>query len=219
MHNLLEHTQACEDRDFVEWHKGCPWCAVWVLRVDTPQLVEHVHRARDCLMPWVLPRYERQPHITVAYRGLMDVDAKYPHAEFGAHHLQADVRALQQALVMPFAVKVNGCDSFTTVPYLAVEGQASLETLHQTLAPASPYPDWRYVPHVTLGHYGCEVPMAEVMKTVQDCFATRVLCVPIDALWLARYRTHDISGPLHWEGRFDLHTQQYHPQPDALFFI
>lgn len=214
---LPTETQACEDRDFVEWHRGCPWCAVWVLRVDTPQLQQWVETARNVIAPWLLPRYERQPHVTIAYRGLMAGEASHPDAAFGPTQWRQDVQTLQAAQLRPFALQIGGVGSFSTVPYIAVAAHPSLQALHTVLALQASEPGWQYVPHVTLGHYGQQVPMQAVMQPLCGCgVAGEILEVPVHTLWLARYRTDDIAGPLHFEGFFDLRTQTYYAQPGAL---
>lgn len=213
-------TQACEDRDFVEWHHGCPWCAVWVIRVEKPQLQQWVDAARAVLAPWLLPRYERQPHVTLVYRGLMAGKAPHPQAQFGAAQWQRDVQGLQAAQLQPFVLQLGGVGSFSTVPYMAVQAHPALLQLHAVLAPLGPQapePGWQYVPHVTVGHYGQQVPMSTVMEPLLSCSAAgAVLDVDVQALWLARYRTDDIAGRLHFEGCFNLRTQTYQAQPGAL---
>lgn len=213
-------TQACEDRDFVEWHRGCPWCAVWVARADVPEVAAGVAQARACIAPWLLSRYERQPHVTLAYRGLMAGSQMCPNVEFDAAQLRADVQALQSIRLSAFELQLQGVGSFSTVPYLAVHPHAALHTVHAVLAAHTPYPGWSYVPHVTVGHYACEVPLADVLPRLQDGLSQQPLCtVPVRGLWLARYRTDDIAGVLSWEGYFDLYTQSYHAQPDAILSV
>ncbi len=216
-------TQSCEARDFSEWHGGCPWCAVWVVRVDGMQVQALIEPLRDAIQPWLLPRYERQPHVTVAYRGLM-VDAVPPHAcpqaVFGAAQLHADIAALHAAELAPFALVLQGVGSFSTVPYLAVMANTSLQQAHDAVVASEPYPGWSYVPHLTLGHYACQMSIDTVLQRLQACAANVVaLPVPVEALWLARYRTSDIAGALHFEGRFDLRTQTYHAEPGALMVL
>lgn len=214
---LPTETQICEDRDFVEWHRGCPWCAVWVLRVEIAQLELCLKTARGLIAPWLLPRYERQPHITVAYRGLMAGQAPHPHAAFGAQQWQQDVQTLQLAQPGPFTVQIGGVGSFSTVPYIAVQPHLALLQLHTLLAQTVPEAHWQYEPHVTIGHYSRQVSMQDVMLPLQACSQVQeILDVPVQALWLARYRTDDIAGRLFFEGYFDLCTQTYHSQPGAL---
>lgn len=208
-------TQACEDRDFVEWHGGCPWCAVWVLRTDVPAVECAVAQARAAVAPWLLPRYARQPHVTVTYRGLMAGAPPHPRAEFDGAQLQRDVQALQAAALQPFALQLEGVGSFSTVPYLAVAPHPVLQHAHELLMAHSPYPDWHYVPHVTLGHYACVLPVATVLAQLQSA-GVAAQPVPVQAIWLARYRTDDVAGTLFFEGCFDLRTQRYHAAPGAL---
>lgn len=211
-------TQACEDRDFADWHRGCPWCAVWVVRVDQAPLQAHWQQARALLGDALLPRYARQPHITLAYRGLMAGAAAHAAAEFGAQQCLTDVQQLQQLRPQPWTLSVHGAGSFSTVPYLDVpQGRAPLLAVHQALSPQPPYPGWHYAPHVTLGHYAHTQPLAPLLHRLQQGVqAQPPLQCTVSALWLARYRTDDIAGPLYWEGCYDLRSQQYVAQPGAL---
>jgi len=211
------YTQACEDRDFAEWHRGCPWGAVWVVRLEDGAVPALVEQVRTSLHPWLLPRYARQPHITVAYRGLMGDAAGHPHAAFTHQQLQQDIELLQAAQLARFEVRLSGVGSFTTVPYVAVLPSAVLQQAHVALHAQAPYPGWQYVPHVTVGHYAQQLPMAQVMQALAGSVAPGLLWEgKVDELWLARYQTHDIAGPLTFEGRFDLRTQSYHAEPGAL---
>lgn len=213
----IAHTEACEDRDFAEWHQGRPWCGVWVVRAEAPRVQALVQVARSALRPWLLPRYARQPHITLAYRGLMPRDAADTQAEFGLPQLLADVQALQAAQLPPFAWQLQGVGSFSTVPYLALSHSPALHIAHEALMARMPYPGWHYVPHITLGHYGRRLPLAEALQALQSSVPDGPLhAAQADALWLARYRSSDIAGPLYFEGRFDLATQQYVAEPEAL---
>lgn len=213
----IAHTEVCEDRDFAEWHQGRPWCGVWVVRAEAPRVQALVQVARSALRPWLLPRYARQPHITLAYRGLMPRDAADTQAEFGLPQLLADVQALQAAQLPPFAWQLQGVGSFSTVPYLALSHSPALHIAHEALMARMPYPGWHYVPHITLGHYGRRLPLAEALQALQSSVPDGPLhAAQADALWLARYRSSDIAGPLYFEGRFDLATQQYVAEPEAL---
>lgn len=221
-------TQVCEDRDFSDWHQGCPWCAVWVVMAQTEAVQATVQAARHTLADVLLPRYERQPHVTVAYRGLCAgsnahdaAPALHTTAEFGADQLRADVQALAQAAQPPFTLELQGVGSFTTVPYLAVsQGMQALQTLHEALV-SEPYtPGWRYVPHVTVGQYGQQVPLMDAVAQLQaQGIGQSQLVLAVTELALVRYATHDIAGPLVLEGLWDLTTQRYVPQPGALLAL
>lgn len=212
-------TQVCENRDFTEWHQGCAWCTVWVLLLRGPALAQRVQRARLALGDWLWPGYARQPHVTIAYRGLMACGDAHPAATFGVEQLRADVQRLQQALHGPATLRVYGSSSFSTVPYLCVaqEDAALLQQWHQVLVPQPPEPDWAYVPHVTLGHYARAVPVQQVQQRLNAALAglSPVVC-PTPQLWLVRYRTHAIAGPLVAEGYLDLTSRRYVTLPGAL---
>lgn len=211
-------SQACEDRDFAEWHQGCPWCAVWVVLIASEAVDATIQAARHALGDALLARYARQPHLTLAYRGLCDV-AHHGAAEFGPEQLQADLATLQELAQAPFAVQLQGVGSFTTVPYLGVtQGSDVLAQLHAALQLWPPVPGWHYLPHLTLGHYARELPL---MWAVEQLHAVGVgqpcLSVEVEQLALVRYASHDIAGPLQLEGLWDLQLQQYQPQHGALW--
>jgi 2'-5' RNA ligase len=212
-------TQACEDRDFVEWHGGLPWCAVWVVMLEDAALAGRMAQARQALGDWLLPRYARQPHISVAFRGLMGA-AHHPRTQMHATQLQRDIACLQQLKVPPWHVTVAGVDSFSTVPYLAVPADAHLAQLHAALehpAPGAPRP---YVPHVTLGHYAVRRPFNAAVGALERALhGSPALMLPVTQLSLVRYRSADIAGPLAVEGVFDLAQQRYVPSPQALLSL
>lgn len=209
-------TQACEDRDFVEWHRGCAWCAVWLVWLDLPEVHARMAQARAALQACLLPRYARQPHVSVAYRGLVSGAAHHPATEFTVDDLRADIACLQRLALSPWEVQVQGCDSFSTVPYLVVYDTGQLASLHQALGGA-PAAHWHYVPHVTLGHYACARPMEDMLQAMRSAVPEpSALRATIQHIWLARYRSEDIAGPLTLEGCWDVGLQRYVPQAGAL---
>ena len=214
------HSQPCEDRDFADWHQGCPWCAVWVVQIDSDAVDATIQAARHALGAALLARYERQPHLTVAYRGLCD-EMAHVAAEFGPAQLRADLATLQALAQPPFAVQLQGVGSFTTVPYLGMtQGADTLARLHDALVPWPPAPGWHYVPHVTLGHYAQALPLLWAVEQLQAVGVGQPqLPITVQQLALVRYASHDIAGPLVLEGRWDLQRQRYLPQPGALWRV
>ena len=213
-------SQACEDRDFAEWHQGCPWCAVWVVLIESEALNATVHAARHALGDALLARYERQPHLTLAYRGLCDA-SQHAAAEFNPERLQDDLATLQALAQPPFSVQLQGVGSFSTVPYLGVtQGADILAQLHDALQPWSPVEGWYYQPHVTLGHYARELPLIWAVERLQTVgVGLPQLSIEVQQLALVRYASHDIAGPLALEGLWDLQLQQYQPQRGALWVL
>ncbi|GGH60320.1 hypothetical protein GCM10010975_22910 [Comamonas phosphati] len=195
---------------------------------DLPEVAAAVAHGRRVLAQALLPRYARQPHITLAYRGLCGggQDGAEDGVEFGRARLLADIARLGTCLRAgsgaPFAVQLQGVESFTTVPYLAVRaGASALARWHAALGGV---PDgelqagWRYVPHVTLGHYAVAMPLGQAVARLRAAgVAGQAMCFEVRALALVRYATQDIAGPLQAEGFFDLQTGRYAAAPGALF--
>lgn len=218
MFAATDFSQPCEDRDFADWHQGCPWCAVWVVWVEGAEVVQAVAQGRQALGAALLPRYARQPHVTLAYRGLCAPAPGHAAAEYGLAHLRADVQRLQALAPAPFTLQLHGVGSFTTVPYLALsQGQPALAQLHDALVPQAPAPGWQYVPHVTLGHYVQRLPLAQVAAQLQVAgVGQTAIDVHVHQLALVRYAPTDIAGPLVVEGWYDLQRQRYTAQPGAV---
>lgn len=202
----MQHTLVTEDRDFVDWHGGCRHALVWVADVDTPAVRDAVAAMRERLGGLLLPRYLRQPHITVAFGGLAPepetrpTGVLYPPELIELH--SARVAALG---VTPFTVRIGGWDTFTTTPYLRAAAD-ELRVLHHALIQERPKSaDFApvYVTHVTTGHFGVSVPLDEVRRRM-DGFSYPDLEVRVDHLTLARYEAADIAGPLTEVARVDL---------------
>ncbi|QXZ09234.1 2'-5' RNA ligase family protein [Comamonas sp. Y33R10-2] len=212
-----EFSQPCEDRDFSEWHQGCPWCAVWVVMLDGAELAQTMQQARTRLGDALLPHYARQPHITLAYRGLCQGGACHVAQEYDEQALQADIALLQKLKQQAFTVQVAQAHSFTTVPYLSVKGDVhALQRLHAALVPEEPAPDWRYVPHVTIGHYAQQRPLHELVEQL-GALGQDLPQMMVTQLALARYASADIAGPLTLEGIFELDAGRYVSAPGALW--
>ncbi|MEG0114721.1 MAG: 2'-5' RNA ligase family protein [Comamonas sp.] len=220
MHLSAELSLPCDDRDFAEWHQGCPWCAVWVVWLDDAATRQAVAAGRAALGDCLLPRYARQPHITVAYRGLCADGDAHEAGEFGLQALRRDLGLLKNLAQQPFVLQLRGVGSFTSVPYLAVaEGGEALAALHAALVPQQPVPGWHYVPHVTLGHYGQRLPLAQALQKLkeQQELGEGLPPQPVGQLALVRYASADMAGPLVLEGCFDLAAGRYSAAPGALW--
>ena len=73
----------------------------------------------------LLPRYERRPHVTVAYAGLLPTPGATPAEQFyGPDRLARDILTLRRLAVRPFRVQVGGWGSFPMVPYLSAGAPA-----------------------------------------------------------------------------------------------
>ncbi|MDU7360697.1 MAG: 2'-5' RNA ligase family protein [Propionibacteriaceae bacterium] len=188
-------TMPCEDRDFYEWHRGIPHAYLWGFRTRTD-----IRPVREALDGLVLPRYERDPHVTVAYCGLEGT-------EFTLRQRDADLRRLRPLCRGPVQIAPWRWASFPPSPMLELRSSWVHEA-HATLSEGLPHRMLRpYRPHITVGFYAVAVPFDEP--------AARMATVPlpepfeVNALELLRYDTHDIAGPLTVVGRLDLSTGCY----------
>ena len=193
------HTIACEDRDFPEWHGGRAHALVWALLLDGPDVQECVDAARMRLQGLVLPRYERQPHVSVAFAGLAEEPGLPGYAE---EHLAADLATITPLLEGPVEILSAGWGSFPMVPYLAVESDWLHKARVELDRHAAELQQMTYVPHVTLGHWCGNWPRAEVMDLLGPPLPSHIWRVR--ELSLLRYVASDIAGPLETVGSVDL---------------
>lgn len=195
----FEETIACQDRDFPEWHGGRHHALVWALELDAPGLQHVVDAARTRLDGLLLPRYDRQPHVTVAFAGL---GAQPGLPGYDDLRLAQDLASLKPLVRGSVELRPTGWGSFPMVPYLGV-GSQWLVDAHRVLdRGAGEAHGMGYVPHVTLGHWCGRWPRRAVLDRLEAPLPTHTWRV--GALSLMRYETHDIAGELEPVGRLDL---------------
>ncbi|WP_185975588.1 2'-5' RNA ligase family protein [Tessaracoccus rhinocerotis] len=197
---MPSHTVACRDRDFVEWHGGRSHAVAWALELDHPDLRRTLAAARAALEGYLLRGYLRQPHVTLAYAGLVGPGGD----EYGTARLDADLALLRRLAAGPVKLRATGWGSFPMVPYLELADDW-LPHAHGVLTHGAPEEhEMAYVPHVTVGHYGGRWPMAEPLGLLREVPAVGDWVVP--EISLVRFRTARIAGPLDVVGRLDLAT-------------
>lgn len=201
-------TLPCEDRDFPEWHGGCRHALVWVIELPDPRVQASLEEASGLLGDLLLPRYDRQPHVTVAFVGLAPQPGATPAERvYLAADLDADLARLSLLPPGPVGLRLGGWGSFSTVPYLAARAEG-LAPVREALLLGRPR-DIRYTPHVTLGHYRVAVPIEEVARRLAPWRPVE-LDHEVTELTLARYDTNDVAGPLTPVGRFGLSRGAWH---------
>ncbi len=208
------HTTACEDRDFPEWHGGRTHALVWALLLEYPELEQFIADARSRLDGLLLPRYERQPHVTVAFAGL----AEQPGLPgYDGEDLEADLDRLRSVVCGPVDVRATGWGSFPMVPYLAVKSEW-LHRAHAALDRNDAERDqMSYVPHVTVGHWAGAWRRDSVLERLAAPLPTQDW--QVSELSLMRYETHDIAGPLEPVGHMGLADGRWslpHEAPDKV---
>lgn len=193
-------TIACEDRDFPEWHGGAPHAYLWGVRAPVDLAPAHA-----ALSGYLLPRYDRDPHVTVAFCGLS--------SQFGPEVLDDDLRRLEGLAEGPVTVHPDGWATFLPSPMLRVRSDW-LTRAHLALSEGKPdrIPE-PYTPHVTIGFYGGEFPLEEPLARL----ATLAQPEPwtVTELELLRYDTHDIAGPLTTVGAWNLTSGRWSPAAES----
>ncbi len=191
-------TLPSQQRDFTEWHRGRPRFAVWAVALDAhPGLDQRLAQVQAALAPWLLPGYQRQPHITLHICGFPVRQAQAPD-DFDLARLQAQASALAEALPAPFTLQLGGAFSFASAACLAVRDEAGhLARLRHALSAAVPEADATpYVPHVTAGLYNGAWPLAQVHERLAPLAQAPELAVTVRALSWMCYDSAVVGGPL-----------------------
>ncbi len=203
-------TIACEDRDFVEWHGGARHAAVWVALVERDDVGGVLASARAALEPLLHTRYERAPHITVAYAGPLPAHGAMPADPiYTASRFHQDLERLRGLRLSPFEARIGGWGSFQMAPYLEVQAD-EFHAVNAALTLGSPS-GHRYRPHLTVGLYRTATPMAGIAATMSRWQRPHLAPLRIDSLALVYYETHDTAGPLRLIGNLSLHDAAWHP--------
>lgn len=194
------HTLACEDRDFVEWHGGLSHAVAWALELDHPDVRRMIAAARARLEGYLLRGYLRQPHVTLAFGGLVG-DGE---GEYGQTRLDSDIRVLRRLAAGPVTLRADGWGTFPMVPHLALADDW-LPHAHAVLTNDAPEEHaMEFRPHVSVGHYSGRWPLEEPLELLAEVPAAGEWVVP--ELSLVRFQTSRIAGPLQVVGRLDLAT-------------
>ena len=200
-----ERTLRNEQRDFTQWHRGRGHYALWALLPDCVALEQRVQAAQARLSKWLLEGYRRQPHITLGLCGFPSTCATQDD-DFEATVLRRQLDALRELRPAPFGITVGGLDSFSSVPYLAVQAQAAdLGSLRQCLATnaAINTPPDRYTPHVTVGLYAGAWPLSTLHAAFDRFTVNAPLHLEISAIQLLSYAAAEIGGPLQLLANYD----------------
>lgn len=210
---FLAETQTLrnERRDFPEWHRGRPRYLLWAIDVDLPAVRARVVAARRALDGLLLDGYRRQPHITLALCGFPARGAEPAADEFDLAWLQARVAALEAARIAPFTLALGGLESFSSAPFLHVDGAlGALAALRACLHADTPHPQGDYVPHVTVGLYADALPTAAVAPRFDACAPQPPLHVTVERISLMDYASAEIGGALSTLAEWDLATHRLH---------
>jgi len=199
------HTIAAHHGDYPDWHRGRSTYAVWAIDAEQPEVLAHMATCQQGLTPLLLPGYGRQPHITVAACGFPASTPDHDD-DFCPAHLEAQIQALSRNRCGLLTVALGPARTFLAAPYLSLQtGEQDIHHLRQQLIAAHPEPGHNpdYRPHLTLGLYGQNHPLAEVDARLAALPAASVH-LEITHLSLMSYQARAIGGPLTEIARFDL---------------
>jgi 2'-5' RNA ligase len=207
------YTTACRADNFVRWHMGRPFYAVWIVEVDTAEVRAQISALRRHLGDWLLPDYRRQPHITLAVCGFPQAQATDEHS-YTAADFHRDIACLQATAPATITVETALADSFTTAAYLGLRGEtAALHAMRTALRGDSTPP---FVPHITAGFYRRSLAMTDVQQKLNELELPEV-SLEINAITLAVYASAEIAGHLVPVCRYPLqHSGLQVLQPDYL---
>ncbi len=202
------HTTTCQDRDFPEWHGGRTHALVWALLIGDRELEQCIAGARSRLDGLLLPRYLRQPHITVAFAGLAAEPGLPGH---GDDELTEDLARLQPLIHGAVTIRPTLWGTFPMVPYLAVESPWLFQAHAALNRSTDEDHGMSFIPHVTIGHWAGAWRRDTILERLQAPVPTQNW--KVSELSLLRYETHDIAGPLQPVGGLDLLTGRWRPCP------
>lgn len=200
MQNTPAHTTACRADNFVRWHLGRPFYAVWIVEVDTAGMRTHIDTIRRYLGDWLLPDYRRQPHITLAICGFPQTQATDAHS-YTEVDFQRDLACLQATAPRSLMVETAIAGSFSTAAYLGLKGH--ITPLHLMRQALRGEPEQPYVPHVTAGLYRQRLVMYEVQRKLA-ALALPEISLEIKHITLAVYASGEIAGRLFPVCRYQL---------------
>jgi len=186
------HSIACHDRDFTQWRGGADHALIWAVLADVDHVRAAVDSARAHWADVLLPRYDRQPHITVGYGGPVPKPGATPEDEpYTPERIAADRAAVEALGLSPFDVRIGGWDTFQMVPYLRAEAP-ELQAVARALREDRRRP---YVPHVTIGMYAVSAPLSGLAGRAAG-WESPSITLPVTRLSLLRYDAADVAGPL-----------------------
>ncbi len=118
-------------------------------------------------------------------------------------------RRWEAARIAPFTLALGGLESFSSAPFLHVDGAlGALAALRACLHADTPHPQGEYVPHVTVGLYADALPTATVAARFDGFAPAATLRCTIERIALMGYAAAEIGGALSTLAEWDLATHR-----------
>lgn len=186
----MEQTVVFKPEQWGRWHGGIRRYGFWCVEIDAVEVLERFHRAQTYCAQWLIPGYQRQPHITLAACGLVS------ETHFSAKQLQEQREALDALALSSFQIGFSGLATFSTVPYVQVDdAEGGLSRLRAALIPACFEQDHPvYQPHLTLGFYQQVLELQEVRQRLTAFDDSMPIKCGVRALQYCEYATDAFQG-------------------------
>jgi len=198
-------TVASMHKDFVDWRKGRSRYAIWAMDVDTPSLCTATTRIRQHLEDYLLPGYDRQPHITLSICGFPAHTCRFDD-DYTPAIFRKQINCLELARIRPFTIEIGAPETFTSAAYFSVrDDEGGIARVRQALGNGGPGEQgFTYIPHLSFGHYRGQFSVAEVTQRLRSCPDLPCDQLNIRRLVLMTYDASVISGTLTSLCEFDL---------------
>ncbi|EPG37892.1 2'-5' RNA ligase family protein [Acinetobacter colistiniresistens] len=144
-----------EQRDYPEWHVGRSDYGLWYIEVDQPELIQYLDEIQAQFSDLLLPKQQRQYHITLFVCGFLQPSAQQYDDDFQIQQLEQQIKLLKALQLTTFELEITQIDSFSSALFLHIKDRDHvLAQIRQQFAQVTnEVAALEYCPHITLGLY------------------------------------------------------------------
>ncbi|MCU4638644.1 MAG: 2'-5' RNA ligase family protein [Acinetobacter sp.] len=197
---LQSATQMCPTivRDYPEWHLGRSDYALWYIEVDQPELIQYLDEIQTRFSDLLLPKQQRQYHITLFVCGFLQPAVKQYDDDFQIQQLQQQIKLLEALQLTAFELEITQIDSFSSALFLQIQDQQGvLAQIRQQFAQVSAeIAALEYCPHITLGLYREAWSGDMVLQRIQQ-LPLKSIKIQVKNLTFGYYKAQILQGLLY----------------------
>lgn len=192
-----------DDRDFVEWHKGREYYALWAVQIAEPAWIKNVEKTKQYLNNYFLADNMRKPHITICTSGFVERTRAYEDK------LEEQIKLIKNSDLRLFTISLGALNSFAMCPYFRVEDPINnfsriREILLGTVLEERTK---KYIPHITVGLYNDSYSTMELAEKIESFDKIQTSSIEVKNLSYFIYKTNSIFSPL--EEQFQITLPEY----------